>query len=196
MPGIGSCTLHGTPMVQENDGSRTFYRIFIILIEVVYGVSSCSSIVSRTRRQRLEAMARSKRDTPFVVDDILALLVVTDESASTIIESARSHYAAAKPDLAFRVVLIADTPGGAAAEAHEALKQEYSNVLLFVKEELARQEYVMNVQVFLPHRRQPARNLSSTRCDSCNSRANTHADPPRRGQSALNLAWQCLVKHI
>lgn len=140
--------MHSTRVcLQEDEASLTVYRILIILAEVVYGLSSCSSIVSRTRRQRLEAMVRSKRDTPFVVDDILTLLIVTDEAAVTIIESARSHYAAAKPDLAFRVILVADTPGGAAAEAFQVLKEEHGNVLLFVKEELARQEYVMNVQV-------------------------------------------------
>lgn len=133
--------------MQENDSSQTFYRIVIILAEIVYGVSSCSSIVSRTRRQRLEAMPRSKRDTPFHADDIITLLIVTDEAVATIVESARSHYGAAKPDLPFRVVLVCDTASGPAKEAHDALAQEFPNVLLFSKEELARQEYVMNAQV-------------------------------------------------
>lgn len=144
------------PLVQENDSSHTFYRVAIVLAEFVYGISSCSSIVSRTRRQRLEAMPRSKRDTPFVVDDIITLLIVTDEAASTIIESVRSHYTAAKPDLRFRVVLVADSSNGTVGEAFQALREEYSNVLLFSKEELARQEYVMNAQVREPRQRTTA----------------------------------------
>ena len=100
---------------RERDSAKLFYRILVILAELGYGLSSGSEIVSRSRRQRLEAMSSSRKDTPFMVDDIIALLYVTDEDAETIEESVRSHYAAQKPDgLPFRVVLVADSPGGPA----------------------------------------------------------------------------------
>ena len=100
---------------RERDSAKLFYRILVILAELGYGLSSGSEIVSHSRRQRLEAMSSSRKDSPFMVDDIIALLYVTDEDAETIEESVRSHYAAQKPDgLPFRVVLVADSPGGPA----------------------------------------------------------------------------------
>jgi hypothetical protein len=100
---------------KERDGTKLFYRILVILAELAYGMSACSEIVSRSRRQRLEAMSQSRKDTPFTVDDVITLLYVTDETADTIEESVKSHYAAKKPDgLPFRVVLVADSPGGPA----------------------------------------------------------------------------------
>lgn len=109
---------------KERDGGRLFYRILVILAELAYGLSSCSEIVSRTRRQRLEAMSQNRKDTPFTVDDIISLLYVTDESAETIEESVRSHYNAKKPDgIPFRVVLVADSPGGAAEKVRSSFCQ-------------------------------------------------------------------------
>jgi hypothetical protein len=100
---------------KERQQWRLFYRILIIIAELGYGMSSCSEIVSRSRRQRLEAMSQNRKDTPFTVDDLITLLYVTDETAETIEESVKSHYSASKPDgLPFRVVLVADSPGGAA----------------------------------------------------------------------------------
>lgn len=111
---------------KERDGGRLFYRILVILAELAYGLSSCSEIVSRTRRQRLEAMNQNRKDTPFAVDDIVTLLYVTDESAETIEESVRSHYNAKKPDgLPFRVVLVADAPGGAAEKVSNLLVDSF-----------------------------------------------------------------------
>jgi hypothetical protein len=131
--------------MKEQDGARTFYRLLIVMVEMAYGMSSCTSIVSRSRRQRLEAITRNRKDTPFTADDIITLLYVTDETAETIEESVRSHYAASKPDLPFRVVLVADSPGGPAEDVAKSLSRENGSLLHFVKEDLARQEYVMNV---------------------------------------------------
>ena len=82
---------------EEHDGARLFYRLLTIAIEFSFGVSACGATVSRTRRQRLEALRPVGRDAPFAVDDILTLLFVTDENAKAIVASADSHYGAAKP---------------------------------------------------------------------------------------------------
>ena len=95
-------------MQKESDGGRLVYRLIVIFAELYFGASSVGTIVSRARRQQLESLSQSTRETPFVLEDMLTLLTVTDEDAKAITASVNSHYAAAKPGKPFRVVLVAE----------------------------------------------------------------------------------------
>lgn len=102
-------------------------------------MSAIGTTISRTRRQMLESLSNSSRDVPFVVDDIVAVLTVTDENEKAIMASVNSHYAAAKPNTPFRVVLVAERADATLTKAFEELRRTHTNLLLFLKEELARQ---------------------------------------------------------
>jgi hypothetical protein len=109
------------------------------MVEALFGMSAIGSTISRTRRQMLEALSNSARDVPFVVEDIVAILTVTDENEKAIMASVNSHYAAAKPNVPFRVVLVAERADSSLTKAFEELRRTHTNLLLFLKEELARQ---------------------------------------------------------
>lgn len=118
--------------------------MLVLLVEALFGGSTILSLVCRIKRQRVEWLHNAK-DRPFAIDDLLTVLCVTDEHASTIVASVESHYAAKKPSLPFRIVLVSDNAGPAVKQAHAELVGKYPGLLLFLKEDLARQEYVLNV---------------------------------------------------
>ena len=130
----------------ERDAWHTVYRIATVAVELAFGVSAVGALISRTRRQRLEALPRVTRDLPFAVNDVLALLMVTDEDERTIAACVESHYAAARAGARgkappFRAVLVAEDAGDGsqARRAHGALAEAYPSLLLFTKAELAEQ---------------------------------------------------------
>ena len=131
-------------MQEEKSGRRLFYRLVIVAVEALFGVTACGTTISRSRRQSLEALRGNARDRPWPCDDLLTLLFVTDENARAICASVDSHYSAAKPGLPFRVVLVAERAGPKAAvtAAYEQLRGAHPSLLLFLKEELAQQARV------------------------------------------------------
>jgi hypothetical protein len=138
---ITACLTLAFHVQEERSGGRTLYRLAVAAAELMAGAAAVGATISRTRRLRLEALHPSARDTPFVCDDVLALLFVTDEDARAVAASVDSHYGAAKPELPFRVVLIAEAAGegSAARRAYDELRSAHTNLLLFTKEELAQQ---------------------------------------------------------
>jgi hypothetical protein len=130
----------------EKSGWRTFYRVLVIFVELIFGGTGLASLISRTQRQRLESLSNASRDLPFTINDVIAILTVTDEDERAITASVESHYKASKASangtvLPFRVVIVAETSGRetAATQAVAALQPQYPNLLLFNKKELAEQ---------------------------------------------------------
>lgn len=126
---------------EEHSGRRLVYRLVVLAVEAAFGASAIGAVISRSRRQRLEGLRRAARDRPWLADDLLTILYVTDEDARAICASVDSHYGAARPGLPLRCVLVAERAGPAAAvtAAYEQLRGAHPNLLLFTKEELAQQ---------------------------------------------------------
>jgi hypothetical protein len=130
----------------EKSGWRTSYRFIVIFVELVFGGTGVAAIVSRTQRLRLESLSNASHDLPFTINDVVAILTVTDEDERAISASIASHYKATKPSIngkvpPFRVVIVAEAHGSdtPAARAVAAMQPQYSNLLLFTKKELAEQ---------------------------------------------------------
>lgn len=154
----------------ERQAWHTFYRVVIVAVEVLFGVSAVGALISRTRRQRLEALPRVSRDLPFAANDVLTLLMVTDEDERAIAASVESHYAAARVGAGgkappFRAVLVAEDGGeeSQARRAHRALEAAYPSLLLFTKAELAEQARPSPLLPPRPVTARPARDGSSSR---------------------------------
>lgn len=137
---------------REGDGGRTFYRICVALVELLFGATAVIAAASRMRKPAvLPQSVSDNMDRSFTPADMLTVLMVSDEDDDTIVASVESHYEAVKPEAnAYRVVLCAQTMSSAVESALSRLSERYPSLLCFDYQSLADQTWLLEVQSTQP----------------------------------------------